>query len=477
MMAEAVTDQIKLVRQQKRLDHVYESVDYGIALLGPTGKIRYINAKGMKALGISDFMHGESVNILPCMRRDFQMKDVRNGTNDGGEYTYEIIPKNTPKVMVCVFRKIDEFGSGTEEYIMEIREKSMMHKSAMKLIGSNVPFSRDDIIGESDQMLQAKNAIDIASGYLPHTLILGESGTGKELFAQAIHNGSARANGPFVAINCGAIPKSLIESELFGYEPGSFTGARKQGYVGKFEQANGGTIFLDEIGDMPYETQVILLRVLQAREIVRVGGKDPIKIDVAVIAATNQDLIQKIQEKTFRKDLYYRLNAFMINIPPLRERGPKDISVLAEHFISKNPVAIEKKIKGITESALEKLRLHSWPGNVREFENVIERALLICREEQIDAADIYLESWAEPDDMPVNGSVNRKKEQAVEPMFRSGRRRRDSEDEQAKKEKISQVLTDCDYNLTYAAERLNISRPTLYKKLKEYGIDRYCAEE
>ena len=223
-------------------------------------------------------------------------------------------------------------------------------------------------------------------------LIRGESGTGKELIAKAIHNNSNRKNKPFVRVNCASIPENLLESELFGYEKGAFTGA-VQSKPGKFAIADTGTIFLDEIGDMPLSMQVKLLRVLQEREIESVGGITPKNIDVRVIAATNRNLEEMIEDGSFREDLYYRLNVLGINLPPLRERK-EDIPELAEHFITKLNKKLHKTILGIKQDALNLLIEYSWPGNIRELENIMERAINLCDGDYIDSS--YLPSYLKP---------------------------------------------------------------------------------
>jgi Nif-specific regulatory protein len=207
-------------------------------------------------------------------------------------------------------------------------------------------------------------------------LIRGESGTGKELVAHAIHYNSPRADKPFIKVSCGALPEGLIESELFGYEPGAFTDARAQ-KKGRFELAHGGTLFLDEVGELSRSTQVKLLRVLQEREFERLGGVKPIKVDVRLVAATNKDLEASVQQAEFREDLYYRLNVFSIFIPPLRERRP-DILLLADHFVEKYAAAHGKDVRRIATTAIDMLMSYHWPGNVRELENCIERAVLVC---------------------------------------------------------------------------------------------------
>ena len=216
-------------------------------------------------------------------------------------------------------------------YVISFREMKRIHKMVNKYSGFKATYTIDNIIGQSSQISYVKNLCLKASKSNSNVLILGESGTGKELVAQSIHNASSRRNEPFIAINCGALPKGLIESELFGYEGGSFTGANREGKPGKFELADGGTIFLDEIGDMPLDIQVSLLRVLQNKEIVRIGGNKPKSIDIRIIAATNKDLFKSIHDNTFREDLYYRLNVLTISVPPLRERK-SDIKVLEQYF-------------------------------------------------------------------------------------------------------------------------------------------------
>lgn len=516
MMAEAIADQMAIRKQQTLLEQMYEAADYGIARVGNNGRIRYMNTLGKRMLGIreeKDAVSGsyhsasywgkeERETILFHLKYAVTMKKIQEETEKKESFECEIIPAGTSKTVVCLFRRIKVGAVDSGEYLVEIRDKAQMKKTAMKMIGSNTPFSLDDIIGESEAMQQAKSIVSVASNYMPHTLLLGESGTGKELFAQAIHNNSARAGNPFVAVNCGAIPKSLIESELFGYEAGAFTGARKQGYMGKFEQANGGTIFLDEIGDMPFETQVVLLRVLQSKEIIRVGGKKPIKIDVAVIAATNQNLQRKINEKTFRADLYYRLNTFVINIPALRERGAEDIILLAEYFLSHNPIAVEKGICNITDEAKAILAGYTWPGNVRELENVMERAVLVCEETEIAPKHIMLEnalddirpdeSFGDVEDDVHNAESFGKENEGAEAIdkyvifskqrtnyqgaigdARIQKRRRQRLTSAQEEKQIREAMQECGYNLTMASEILNISRPTLYKKLEKYGIKRF----
>lgn len=237
-------------------------------------------------------------------------------------------------------------------------------------------YELSNIVGNSRAMQQVYEQVAQVAGSPTTVLIRGESGTGKELVAHAIHYNSPRADKPFVKVSCGALPESLIESELFGYEPGAFTDARAQ-KKGRFELAHGGTLFLDEVGELSRPTQVKLLRVLQEREFERLGGVRPIKVDVRLVAATNKDLEAAVQQAEFREDLYYRLNVFSIFMPPLRERRP-DILLLADHFVEKYAASHGKDVRRIATTAIDMLMSYHWPGNVRELENCIERAVLVC---------------------------------------------------------------------------------------------------
>src|SRR5580692_1587752 len=247
----------------------------------------------------------------------------------------------------------------------------------------------DGIIGSSRALTQVLEKVIRVAPTDATVLITGESGTGKELTARAIHERSPRAGRPFIRVNCAAIPPSLIASELFGYEKGAFTGAAQR-HLGRFERADRGTIFLDEIGDIPAETQISLLRVLQEREFERVGGTRPIPIDVRVLAATNRDLRAAVDAGTFRLDLFYRLNVFPIQIPSLRER-PEDIFLLAGYFIERYASKTGKKIRNIERKTLEWLQAYEWPGNIRELQNVVERAVILCDGETLEVDETWLQ--------------------------------------------------------------------------------------
>ena len=308
-----------------------------------------------------------------------------------------------------------------------------------------------EIIGSSEEMIRVFKMIDKVANTDSTILIVGESGTGKELVAREVHYRSGRNHGPFVSINCGAIPRDLLESNLFGHVKGSFTGAHKD-QAGLFTVAEGGSFFLDEVGEMPMATQVKLLRALQEREIIPVGGTQPIKIDCRLIAATNADLDREVAEGRFRADLYYRLNVIPLKLPPLRQRRD-DIPVLVDHFLKK--MAPQAGIKTITKEALETLARYDWPGNVRELENAIERSVILDEEGSIDVQDL-------PEKVRF-GSTPRGSLIIESPTLSL---------EELEKEYILKVLDYTQWQKKRSSEILGINASTLYRKLLAYGLEK-----
>lgn len=302
------------------------------------------------------------------------------------------------------------------------------------------------VIASSPAMLKICRGIEKVAGADVSVLFTGESGTGKEVMAKALHQLSARAEGPFVAINCAAIPENLLESELFGHEKGAFTGAVQQ-QVGKVEGAHKGTLFLDEIGDMPLPLQSKMLRFLQERHFERVGGRKTIEVDVRLISATNMDLKEAIQEGRFREDLFYRLNELAFHIPPLRERTGDPV-LLAKFYLAKFCESYGKKNWGFSEESLAAIDLYEWPGNVRELENKVKRAVVMSDDGPI-----------EPDDLDLDGGEGAR----VFPTLRQVR-------EQAEIDIINQAMAATDDNVTRAAKLLGVSRPTLYELMKSLGM-------
>lgn len=307
----------------------------------------------------------------------------------------------------------------------------------------------ENIIGNSPQMQLVFKTVEQVAPSRSNILITGETGTGKELVAEAIHQHSARKNQPFIVLNCASLTETLLESELFGHEKGSFTGAiaRRRG---RLEQADGGTLFLDEVGEIPAATQVKLLRFLQSREVERVGGNDVLKLDVRVVAATHRDLKQLIEEERFREDLFYRLNVIEVALPPLRDRKG-DIPALADHFIRKYAAENEKDVTGIEEAALQDLIRYNWPGNIRELENIIERAVVLAGGKRITQENLP-ELAGDPD--RLDGHL----------QFTPGVKLDDAE-----RELILRTLEAVDGHVPRAAELLGISPRKIYYRLKEYG--------
>lgn len=314
------------------------------------------------------------------------------------------------------------------------------------------------IVTQSKAMNDVLDLVDRLAQFPTTVLITGESGTGKELIARRIHELSMRRSGPFIAINCGAIPITLVESELFGHKKGAFTDATRD-KAGLFEEANGGTIFLDEIGELPLLLQVKLLRALQEQKIRRVGDEELRPIDVRVIAATLRDLEQDVKEGKFRDDLYYRLNVVSLHIPPLRER-PEDIQVLVSHFIGKQNKRLHLSIEGISEEALDTLRKHDWPGNVRELENCIEHAMVLSSEK-------ILSSDALPDSVLVGHGASGSRKPASQSSDSLSIKERTKELEI---ELITRALERTKGNRTHAAKILEISHRALLYKIKEYNL-------
>jgi len=331
--------------------------------------------------------------------------------------------------------------------------------------------SFDRIIGQSDAMRGVYALLEKVIVNDVTVLITGESGTGKELVAQAVHYQSRRKGKPFVSVNCAAIPETLLESELFGHERGAFTGAVGT-KIGKFEAAEGGSIFLDEIGDMPLALQAKLLRVLQEREIVRVGGNKPIRVDLRIIAATNQDLLKSVTEKTFREDLYFRLNVLPIHLPSLRKRAA-DIPLLIEHFIGLHNSRLNKNILGVTQDALEVLTTYPWPGNVRELENVMQRAMVMATSTLIKKDDLP------PTVVSGAGSVLMKDKQDGELGIGAASLEDFSVPLQQKVERLAEdlekriivaALGKANYHRQATADMLGISRKSLHNKMVKYNL-------
>ncbi|MDR3340898.1 MAG: sigma 54-interacting transcriptional regulator [Candidatus Symbiothrix sp.] len=333
----------------------------------------------------------------------------------------------------------------------QIEELEELRKENLRLKSTDKPFKPDNIIGNSSLMHDLYQLIERVSPTNTTVMIRGESGVGKELIAEAIHKASTRTSKPFVKVNCSALPENLIESELFGHEKGSFTGANNS-HTGRFEMANGGTIFLDEIGDVPLSIQVKLLRVLQQKQIERVGGSKTIDVDVRIITATNRNLEEMIKNDTFREDFYYRIHVFPIYVPALRERRA-DITILTDHFINKINKQNNMNVKRITGGALDMLMMYSWPGNIRELENVIERAMILT-------ADNVIHSYNLPPTLQTGVSSNTIHEGALDLILGK-----------VEKQMIIDSLIANNGNMAKSALQLGVTERIMGLRIKKYDIN------
>lgn len=432
----------KLVIAYRQISTMMETVNDGLLAVDRNGIVTHINRAGSGMLGLPQKQCvGQPLNQL-IQDADKWLYELRQGKT--------VIEKSivlfaqsgtspTPYHLKLLADFQDQF-SGAYASLSKLPAKTVASKS------HNARYTYTDIIGCSNAIESCKRLVVKAARSSSTVLLQGETGTGKELFAQAVHNASMRADEPFVAINVAALPPTLIETELFGYEEGAFTGARKGGQRGKFEQANGGTIFLDEIGEMPLNLQIHLLRVLEEKQVVRVGGYKPVTLDIRVIAATNRNLYEQVQSGKFRLDLYYRLNVLAINIPPLRDRA-SDITMLSDYFVEKIGRQLNRPGITLTQKAQNCLLRYPWPGNVRELENVLERAINLTDDSLID--DSHLPDELISQDFEISISYPSLREKEIQTIL--------------------STLNQTHGNLGKAAQLLGIGRTTLYRKLKKYG--------
>ncbi|MHC1788689.1 sigma-54-dependent Fis family transcriptional regulator [Solidesulfovibrio sp.] len=443
--AHAIEEHLRL-RSLLRTQHIIlELLDDGVIVLGGDGVIASINRQACAMLGLGADAAGH--NIQTFIRASDLLRTILadRQTFHDREATFSLGAGELSCALSCA-----PFADGG--VILTLRETRRMRKYAARVAGAKAVYTFEHIIGDSGPLRESIRLARVASQGEATTLLLGESGTGKELFAQAIHNASTRRKGPFVVVNCGALPRNLVQSELFGYVAGAFSGALKEGSPGKFELADGGSIFLDEIGEMPLEAQVSLLRLLQESEVTRLGGKEAKHIDVRIIAATNKDLPTAVRNNAFRGDLYYRLNVLTIQIPPLRQRDD-DVLLLTRVFMDKFKRSLGKTDLELSREALAALAAHHWPGNVRELENCIERLVNVACQDRIDLNDL-------PQD--VMADMLRGRQPLPGEAAMSLRR--------IQKALILETLRETGGNFRRTSSLLNISRTTLYAKLKQYGI-------
>jgi two-component system response regulator HydG len=403
--------------------------------------IRMIKVSGLQALTeIKAFNPAIPVIMMTAYSSvETAVEALKNGA-----YDYLTKPLDFDELRIAMERAMDH---------KQLREENRLLKESL---GDH--FDRRNIIGRSPAMVKLLETVAQVAPSEATVLIAGESGTGKEMIAGAIHFNSPRKTGPFVKINCAAITETLLESELFGHERGAFTGAHRK-KEGRFRQAHGGSLFLDEISEMSLGMQVKLLRVLQEREITRVGGEEVIRVDARLIAATNKDLLQEMDKGRFREDLYYRLNVVTLTMPPLRERG-EDIPLLAQHFLEMFVKKNNKGIKGFTPQSMDRLLRYDWPGNVRELMNTVERGVVLSSSEYLDEEDLPLIQKG----LPLGRDVPLEMEITDVDTIPS-----DLPLDEVEKTTILKTLESTGGNKSEAARRLGITRRTLHKKLKKYG--------
>ncbi|WP_293977390.1 sigma-54-dependent Fis family transcriptional regulator [uncultured Clostridium sp.] len=440
------------------MESIIDNVDKGIMIVDKQGKITNINKFGAYMFQKEkEFLIKEDIyHIVPDLGN---ILDELN--NDNSTIIKEVKLKHTSNYKTeLVFKGIIH----KEQIIGMVITMSNMKEDYDIKSATGAFLTFNDIIGESAAIKNVVTNSKIIANSPSTVLIQGESGTGKEVLAQAMHNYSLRRNKKFVAINCGAIPANIIESELFGYEDGTFTGGKKGGKPGKFEVADGGTIFLDEIGEMPLDMQVNLLRVLQESRVTRLGGSTEIPIDVRVIAATNKNLKEEIKKGTFREDLYYRLCVIPINLPPLRERND-DIRKLIEYFLRIKSFKLNKPIPKIDSELYTSLLSYSWPGNIRQLENYIENIVNL-------EGKISFDLWEEGNKKYINDNIN--KVDLIENNNQLCENQNNNFNlNYLERKTIEKAIKFFGNNMTKTAKELGISRNTLYLKMKKYGIEVY----
>ncbi len=470
--AEAITAQLAIQQKNReltltnqRLTNIFNTMSDGVLVIDRQGLIVDLNPVAKALLGKT----GQNSLGLP-VEKVFGGKAIftRRMLNNKESYVDVEVTTDISQVAGGCLASgepiADETGVVTGGVII-LRPIKKIQNLVNRFSGYYSSLQFSDIIGSSKGILEAIRVASLAATSSANVLLRGESGTGKEIFAQAIHNRSERRNGPFIAVNCGAIPRELIGSELFGYEEGAFTGARRGGKPGKFELAAGGTLFLDEIGDMPLEQQVSLLRVLQERKITRIGSDKVVPIDVRIICATNKNLSDEVERGRFRKDLYYRLNVISITIPPLRERGD-DIVLLFNYFLEKLDKDWGRDFN-VEQEVIDRILSYEWPGNVRELQNIVERIISLTEGQTITAAHLPSEltrpvDRKQPEEVTLPPSV-------VDLTGCRYNRRRFIEE--SERQEIMTLLSSYGGNVSLTARQMGVSRNTLYRKMKLYAIE------
>ncbi|NLB17416.1 MAG: sigma-54-dependent Fis family transcriptional regulator [Syntrophomonadaceae bacterium] len=463
----------KFYRQESalhnQLNGVFDAMSEGVIVLDNAGIVQQTNPAARRQLG---FDGADLIGIKASELLQDKGETVEKLLTKGEECEFELFldRKSGAIHSTGVGKPIIDGERNIVGATIILRRIDDVRHMVNRITGARATFTFDSIIGQDKELDNAIKLAKIASRNTSGVLLQGESGTGKEVFAQAIHNGSERRDGPFIAVNCAALPRELVGSELFGYDEGAFTGAKKGGRSGKFELANGGTLLLDEIGDMPLEQQGSLLRAIQEKAVVRVGGERLIRVDVRIIAATNQDLLGLVERGQFRQDLYYRLNVMQLTIPPLRERR-EDILLLFHHFLNIMSKKLGKTMTRVDEEVITIVSAYDWPGNVRELQNVVERIILVVEDGHITRAHLPAELMAgNPQNLRGEGWEWGSRSVVTVAHDNVTRESRQQAKREREKHNIICALDTCSGNVSQAALALGISRNTLYRKLKKYDI-------
>lgn len=470
---EAIMEQMKvrvknreLTMANNRLTDIFQTMSDGVMIIDQQGVVTQINPVAEQIIGKpAENLKGKSIGDI--LGRDLSALEGALKRQESFNDTEILLDAIDGRIhALCSGRTIADSDGLPNGVVLLIRPMSKVQKLVNRFSGAQASFHFNDVIGHSYAITEIIHIASRAARGSSNILLEGESGTGKEVIAQAIHNRSSRRKGPFVAVNCGAIPRELIGSEMFGYADGAFTGAKRGGRPGKFELAAGGTLFLDEIGDMPLEQQVALLRVLQDKRITRIGDDKVIPVDFRVICATNKNLLEEVEKGNFRQDLYYRLNVVSITMPPLSSH-PEDIPELFAHFVEVIGRESEVEIKEVDEQVMEHLKHYKWPGNVRELQNVVERLISMAEDGRINVEALPtclydpLNEEKHPEE-PINAS-------SINVYSERERKKRLVADNE--RQEIIDLLTKHGGNITKVAREMKVARNTVYRKMRLYSIN------
>ncbi len=462
----AIENQLRAEKAQEKLNETFHylqsvlsSVSSGIITIDLEGTIKTINPWACSLLNLEqEKVVSSSIDQLVPIWNDIYDRLGRGESFLDAEIS---IPGKRGRFDLSAYPIYDD-QQEIIGMVLVVKGIQKIFNLVNKYTGMRAHYTFDDIVGNSPEISQIIDHARTISGTPSTVLLMGESGTGKELLAQSIHNASTRRNEVFIAVNCGALPKNLIESELFGHEEGAFTGSKKGGHAGKFELANGGTIFLDEIGEMPLDMQVNLLRVLQEGYVTRIGGTKNIPVDVRVIAATKKNLVEELRKGTFREDLFYRLSVIPLFIPPLRERR-QDVQALFNHFMEVKARKLNKPVPEISDELKEQIMRYHWPGNVRELENFVENLV------NFNGASSFNILETEHTTGFRNYQGTQKEKPKDEPEAYAKTAQVSLED--LEKHAIRECMRHHDGNVTRVSRQLGISRTTLYSKMRKYRIE------